>query len=103
MLVMLPGIVMLVRLLQPLKAPSPKLVTLSGMAMLVRPVQLQKADVPILVTQPIPVQRIHLNFDLEKIIQRKQSIGRIRLRHLGLSAWPSGQKHSQQAGKANSH
>ena len=43
MLVTLSGIVMLVRLLQTLKAPSPILVTLSPIVMLVRLLQKSKA------------------------------------------------------------
>ena len=50
MLVTLLGMVMLVRPVQPTKAPSPMLVTLLGMVMLVRPVQPPKAPLPMLVT-----------------------------------------------------
>ena len=45
------GIVMLVRLLQPLKALLPILVTESGIVMLVRLLQPSKAPYPILVTE----------------------------------------------------
>ena len=50
MLVTLLPIVMLVRLAQPEKAPFPMLVTLSGIVILVRLVQLEKAPSPMLVT-----------------------------------------------------
>jgi Na+-translocating ferredoxin:NAD+ oxidoreductase RnfD subunit len=50
MLITLLGMVMLVRLVQPEKAPCPMLITLSGMVMLARLVQPEKAPYPMLVT-----------------------------------------------------
>ena len=54
MLVTLSGIVIFVRLLQPMKALLPMLVTLSGIVIFVRPVHPRKAPAPILV-RPSPI------------------------------------------------